>query len=139
MRSKGYKGAGMDGLIACQYDKIARRYMAELYRTWAQELSEGLAEDSRVLEIAPGPGYLAIELAKRRNVRITGLDVSENFVAIALGNAKRAGVDIDFQQGNASFMPFENEKFDLLMCTSSFKNFSEPLEALNEMYRVLKP
>jgi ubiquinone/menaquinone biosynthesis C-methylase UbiE len=35
-------------------------------------------------------------------------------------------------------MPFENEKFDFLICTSAFKNFSEPLKALNEMHRVLK-
>lgn len=32
-----------------------------------------------------------------------------------------------------------NDKFDFLICTSSFKNFSEPLKALNEMHRLLKP
>lgn len=137
--SKGYKGVGMNGFIARQYDKSARRDMAELYRTWAVKLAEGLMDGSNVLEIAPGPGYLAIELAKRRNLKIVGLDVSETFVAIARKNAHSAGVHIDFQHGNASAMPFENEKFDFLMCTSSFKNFSEPLKALNEMYRVLKP
>jgi ubiquinone/menaquinone biosynthesis C-methylase UbiE len=139
MSSKGHKGMGMDGFIARQYDKSARRDMAELYRTWATKLSEGLADGDKVLEIAPGPGYLAIELAKRRKVKITGLDISATFVAIARENAQSAGMDIDFQQGNVSAMPFENEKFDFLICTSAFKNFSEPLKALNEMYRVLKP
>ena len=139
MSSRGHKGIGMDGFIARQYDKSARRDMAELYRAWATKLSEGLAEGDKVLEVAPGPGYLAIELAKRRNVRIIALDISETFVAIARRNAQSAGVDIDFQHGNASRMPFENEEFDFLMCTSSFKNFSEPLKALNEMHRVLKP
>jgi ubiquinone/menaquinone biosynthesis C-methylase UbiE len=112
--------------------------MVELYRTWAQRISEELADGDRVLEIAPGPGYLAIELAKRRNLRITGLDISETFVAIARANAQSAGADIDFQRGDVSAMPFENETFDFLMCTSAFKNFSEPLKALNEMHRVLK-
>jgi ubiquinone/menaquinone biosynthesis C-methylase UbiE len=139
MSSKGFKGMGMEGFIARQYDKSARRDMAELYRTWATKLSQGLAEGDKVLEIAPGPGYLAIELAKRRKISIIGLDISETFVAIAKRNAQSAGVDVDFQHGNASAMPFENEKFDFLMCTSSFKNFSEPIEAMNEMYRVLKP
>jgi ubiquinone/menaquinone biosynthesis C-methylase UbiE len=129
---------GMDGFIARQYDKTARSSMAELYRTWAQRISAGLTEGGSVLEIAPGPGYLAIELAKRRNVRITGLDISETFVAIARANAQSAGADIDFRQGDVSVMPFENEKFDFLICTSAFKNFSEPLKALNEMHRVLK-
>jgi len=99
MSSKGHKGVGMDGFIARQYDKSARRDMAELYRTWAQKLSEGLAQGDNVLEIAPGPGYSAIELARRRNLRIIGLDISETFVAIARGNAQKAGVDIDFQLG----------------------------------------
>jgi len=139
MSSKGYKGMGMEGFIARQYDKSAQRDMADLYRTWATKLSGGLAEGDKVLEIAPGPGYLAIELAKRRNLKIIGLDISETFVAIARRNAQSAGVNIDFQHGNVSAMPFENEKFDFLMCTSSFKNFSEPIKALNEMYRVLKP
>jgi ubiquinone/menaquinone biosynthesis C-methylase UbiE len=130
---------GMDGFIARQYDKSARRDMADLYRTWATKLSEGLVEGDTVLEIAPGPGYLAIELAKRRNLSIIGLDISETFVAIARKNAQSAGVDIDFQHGNVSAMPFANEKFDFLMCTSAFKNFSEPLKALSEMHRVLKP
>ncbi len=139
MNSKAYKGRAMDGFIARQYDKSARRYMAALYRTWAERLSEGIADGSSVLEIASGPGYLAIELARRQNVTISGLDISQTFVDIARRNAQEAGVDIGFQQGNVSSMPFENETFDLLMCTSSFKNFSEPLEALNEMHRVLKP
>lgn len=136
--SKGHKSVGMEGFIARQYDKSARRDMAELYRTWAQRLAEKIEDGDRVLEVAPGPGYLAIELAQLRNVKITGLDISETFVAIERRNAQEAGVEIDFQLGNVSAMPFENAKFDFLMCTSSFKNFSEPLKALNEMHRVLK-
>jgi ubiquinone/menaquinone biosynthesis C-methylase UbiE len=36
-------------------------------------------------------------------------------------------------------MPFDSESFDLIMCRAAFKNFSDPVRALNEMYRVLKP
>ena len=36
-------------------------------------------------------------------------------------------------------MPFEAARFDFIVCTAAFKNFSEPIEAMNEMYRVLKP
>lgn len=130
---------GMEGFIARQYDKSAKRDMAELYRRWAEKLSKGLAEGDHVLEVAPGPGYLSIELVKLRKLQITGLDISETFVGIARRNARDAGVTVDFQHGNAAAMPFENEMFDFLMCTSSFKNFSEPIKALNEIYRVLKP
>ncbi len=36
-------------------------------------------------------------------------------------------------------MPFESETFDFLLCRAAFKNFTEPLQALREMCRVLKP
>jgi ubiquinone/menaquinone biosynthesis C-methylase UbiE len=36
-------------------------------------------------------------------------------------------------------MPFEPESFDFLLCRAAFKNFSRPVRALEEMYRVLKP
>jgi len=139
MSTKGYKGLGMEGFIARQYDKTARRNMAGLYRAWAMRLAQGLAVGDCILEIAPGPGYLAIELAKQCPVKIIGLDISETFIAIARQNAQSAGVEIDFRAGDVAALPFENEKFDLLMCTSSFKNFSAPVQALHEMYRVLKP
>ena len=46
---------------------------------------------------------------------------------------------VDFQQGNASEMPFAADSFDLLICRAAFKNFSEPVAAIREMKRVLRP
>jgi ubiquinone/menaquinone biosynthesis C-methylase UbiE len=48
-------------------------------------------------------------------------------------------VKVDFQQGNASGMPFPDGSFDFLLCRAAFKNFSEPVRALQEMHRVSKP
>ena len=36
-------------------------------------------------------------------------------------------------------MPFEQDSFDFVYCSAAFKNFSEPVNALNEMHRVLRP
>src|SRR6185436_16593925 len=88
---------------------------------------------------APGPGYLAIELAKMGRFEIVGLDVSKDFVELAQRNAAQAGVEVEFRQGNASRIPFPDNTFDFVICTAAFKNFKEPLVALGEMYRVLKP
>jgi ubiquinone/menaquinone biosynthesis C-methylase UbiE len=92
-----------------------------------------------VLEVAPGPGFFAIELAKLGEFAITGLDVSRTFVEIATENARKAGVPVDFRLGNAAAMPFADESFDFVYCSAAFKNFSEPVKALDEMYRVLRP
>jgi ubiquinone/menaquinone biosynthesis C-methylase UbiE len=67
------------------------------------------------------------------------LDVSRTFVEIATANARNAGVTIDFRLGNAAAMPFAGESFDFIYCSAAFKNFSEPVEALDEMHRVLRP
>jgi ubiquinone/menaquinone biosynthesis C-methylase UbiE len=90
-----------------------------------------------VLEVAPGPGYLAIELA-RRGVLVTGLDISGSFVEIARENARQAGVRVDFRQGDAATLPFPAESFDLVVCQAAFKNFARPASALDEMHRVLR-
>jgi len=91
-----------------------------------------------VLEVAFGPGYLAIELARLGRVQRIGLDISHTFVKIASQNAKDAGVTADFHQGDAAAMPFEAESFDLIVGQAAFKNFVHPGSALAEMYRVLR-
>ena len=45
---------------------------------------------------------------------------------------------VDFRQGDASHIPFADDTFDFLLCRAAFKNFSDPLGAVREMYRVLK-
>jgi ubiquinone/menaquinone biosynthesis C-methylase UbiE len=135
---KGYKGLGMEGWIARWYAAYTGKDMAQ-FRTLARTLSEKLAPGSAVLEVAPGPGYLSIELAKTGRASVTGLDISKSFVEIARKNAEREGVSVEFQLGNACAMPMPSGFFDLVVCRAAFKNFSEPAKALAEMHRVLKP
>jgi ubiquinone/menaquinone biosynthesis C-methylase UbiE len=136
-QTKGYKGLGMEGGIARWYAKLTRKSLPE-FEHLARRMAASLPAGARVLEVAPGPGYFAIALAKLGNFEITGLDVSKTFVEIARNNATEVGVSVDFQQGNASHMPFANDRFDLILCRAAFKNFSEPVQALAEMRRVLR-
>jgi len=46
---------------------------------------------------------------------------------------------VDFRRGNASAMPFEDNTSDFVVCRAAFKDFTQPLEAISEMFRVLKP
>jgi ubiquinone/menaquinone biosynthesis C-methylase UbiE len=108
-------------------------------RKQATELTHDLSSGARVLEIAAGPGYLAIESAWLGRFDVTGLDISPTFVAIACENARQAGVNVEFRHGDAAAAPFEAHAFDLVLCQAAFKNFVEPVGALNEMHRVLRP
>lgn len=136
-QTKGYKGLGMEGGIARWYAKLTRKSLPE-FEQLAQRMAASLPSGARVLEVAPGPGYFSVALAKRGTFEVTGLDVSKTFVELARNSAREAGVSVDFQQGNASRMPFANDHFDLILCRAAFKNFSEPVQALAEMRRVLR-
>jgi ubiquinone/menaquinone biosynthesis C-methylase UbiE len=135
---KGHKGVGMEGFIATWYARQTAKDM-ERFRTLARRLAPRIKPRDRVLEIAPGPGYLAIELAKLTNCRMVGVDISRTFVRMARENAEKAGVDVAFDEGDAADLPLPSDGFDLIVCCAAFKNFTRPLDALDEIYRVLKP
>jgi ubiquinone/menaquinone biosynthesis C-methylase UbiE len=135
---KGYIGMGMEGFIANWYARQTAKDIDE-FRAAAQRLAPQIKPGARVLEIAPGPGYLAIELARLTRCRMIGLDISRTFVAIASDNAEKAGIDVCFNQGDAAELPYPGDVFDFIVCRAAFKNFSRPLAALDEMHRVLKP
>jgi len=136
--TKAYKGVAMEGPIAAWYTKLTFKDINR-HKLMAARLADKIPAAGRVLEIAPGPGYFCIELAKLGKFKITGLDISKSFVEIAQKNALAAGLPIDFHQGNASALPFENDRFDFTFCQAAFKNFSQPVQAIAEMYRVLRP
>ena len=135
---KAWKGTGMEGWVARWYARTRRNDMED-FRREAKAVAERLRPGCDVLEVAPGPGFFAVELAKQGAFKLTGLDVSRTLVEIAAENARKAGVKIDFRLGNAAAMPFADESFDMTYCAAAFKNFSEPVRALDEMYRVLRP
>ncbi len=108
-----------------------------IVRHYAALLTAGLPRGAAVLEVAPGPGYLAVEMA-RLGFAVTGLDISHTFVELATEQARLAGVPVRIEQGDAADLPFDAESFDLVVCQAAFKNFGRPVRALDEMYRVLR-
>jgi ubiquinone/menaquinone biosynthesis C-methylase UbiE len=135
---KPHKDRGMEGMVAKWYTNNTGQSLAEFTKL-AQRIAKQVPSGGAVLEVAPGPGYFCIELAKAGAYSITGLDISYTFVEIARKKAEEAGVRADFRQGNASSMPLAGDTFDFLLCRAAFKNFGQPVRALQEMCRVLKP
>ena len=136
-KRKPYLGVQMEGPIARWYDRSTRGRIPEFVRT-AEDVAASLPAGSAILEVAPGPGFLAIELAKR-GYSVTGIDISKSFIEIAGRNAHDAGVTVDFRRGDVARMPFADNSFDFIVCVAAFKNFPDPVAALDEMHRVLRP
>ncbi len=129
----------MEGITARWYDR--QRGTPSQIAAWREQaagLTAGLPAGATVLEVAPGPGYLSIEIARLGHFHVSGLDISRTMVEIARQHASDAEVDIDFRQGDVSAMPFDAESFDLVVCQAAFKNFRRPVDALNEIHRVLR-
>src|ERR1700688_1892438 len=119
---KQRKDSGMEGRVAKWYANNTGQMLDDFSRL-ARRISSELPPGSAVLEVAPGPGYFCIELAKLGQYSITGLDISHTFVEIANQKAAVAGVRVDFRQGNAASLPFPDDTFDFLLCRAAFKNF----------------
>jgi ubiquinone/menaquinone biosynthesis C-methylase UbiE len=127
----------MEGGVARWYDRATRKDMPE-FQALAARIAALVPAGGSVLEVAPGPGFLSIELAKR-GFDVCAVDISKTFVDLARHNAAAADVAARFELGNAAALPIVDASQDFLVCRAAFKNFVEPVEALREMRRVLRP
>lgn len=133
-----HRDRGIEGNLAKWYAATTAKSHGD-FQKLAARIAKELPQGGSVLEIAPGPGYLCIELARLGGYAIRGVDLSASMVKIARQKAAEAGVQADFEQGNAASLPYPRDTFDFLVCRAAFKNFAQPVKALREMHRVLKP
>jgi SAM-dependent methyltransferase len=102
-----------------------------------------LAAPREVLEIGPGPGWMAILLAKKHPLaRVTGVDLSEAFVALANENSRREGLAdrVAFTAGDAATLArFPDQSFDAVMSNQCLHYWERPEQVFNQIARVLKP
>lgn len=134
---KAYKGMGMEGSVARWYDRTTRKVMPE-YLELAARIAGMAPAEGEVLEIAPGPGFLSIEMA-RCGLHVKAVDISKTFVEIAARNAAQEGVHVEWMQGDAAALPVADASVDFVVCRAAFKNFTQPVQAMREMRRVLRP
>ena len=138
-QTKDTIGMPMEGPIARWYAQNTRHGREAEFDKAAQAVTQNLPDGSAILEVSPGPGYLAVRLARLGRYPVSGLEISRTFVEIERQNAAEAGVQVDFRLGSVLRMPFGDEAFERVVCQAAFKNFGDPVMALDEMYRVLKP
>lgn len=94
----------------------------------------------RLLDVPCGDGRLSLELA-RRGYRVTGVDISEDFLAAARESAARAGLSIAWRRSDMRDLPWETE-FDGAFCGGSSFGFlgdEGDLDFLRAVFRSLEP
>lgn len=124
------------------YDRISRMpQFGLLRRMFVAELRK---HDPRgtITDIGCGPGYLLEAIGRKLpGNHLMGIDISPEMVEKARGNltSKGMGDRVEFQQGKAGELPFEDSTQDFLVSTLSLHHWSDPQQAMEEFYRVLKP
>ena len=125
--------------MAYDFDKIARDYdrmnhlmTAGLDRRWRKSAVQGL--HGKVLDVACGTGDMAVELLQR-GCKVTGVDLSEEMMAIAKQKAPQA----EYKLADAERLSFEDASFDAVTCAFGVRNFVHLEQGIKEMLRVLKP
>lgn len=100
-----------------------------------------LHKKSKVLDIASGVGTSSIEIAKKFDAHITGIDLSTENIEISKIKANKLGLGNKtiFQVANAEELPFPDDYFDAIISECSFCIFPDKDKVTSEMYRVLKP
>ena len=135
------RSEGIEGLFAHRYAEFARTETSmSRYRQMAADVVKRV-QGGRILEVGPGPGHIAIEIAKLLpQAEVVGLDVSQTMVEIATRNAAEAGVAdrVTFRLGNAASMPFSPESFDFVVSGGSLHEWKDPAAVFSAGYDVLK-
>ena len=133
---------GITGDYNTRYYDLMMRKMRD--RGWIETnliLKEGISS-GLALEIGPGPGYLGLEwLKKTQGTRLKGLEISGDMITLAKKNAIEDSLSdrIEYYQGDAQSIPFEDNHFDAVFTNGSLHEWAHPENIFNEIARVLKP
>ena len=129
--------------VAAMFDDVAAGYdrtnailsmgTSALWRL-ATVRALGIIPGDRILDIAAGTGTSSAAIA-RAGARVTALDFSAGMVAVG----RERHPDIEFVEGDATALPFDDASFDAVTVSFGLRNVNDPHAALAEMRRVLVP
>jgi len=130
--------------IAFRYDFLNHFLSFGIDMSWrkkAVRIMSGKYKNPEILDVATGTADLAIAASKLAPKRITGIDISENMLAIGRKKILRKGLSelIHLYEGDSEKINFSDNTFDIVMVAFGVRNFSDTVKGLNEMHRVLKP
>jgi ubiquinone/menaquinone biosynthesis C-methylase UbiE len=118
-----------------EFHSRRRRATEELARMLAPSASD------HVIDVGSGIGGPSRYLAATYGCRVSGVDLTPEFVATATGLTQRVSLNekVDFRQGSALALPFPDGSFDLAWSQNVAMNIQDRPRYYAEMRRVLKP
>ena len=138
-RRRNMPGA-FEGRSSRVYDVVSRRVLRGLYRRLAADVAGVAPDGGALLDVGTGPGVLLVELAASRpDLRLTGVDLSADMIAVAKRNLKPFGDRALARVADVTSLPFPDRSFDLIVSSLSLHHWDDPESAVPELARVLRP
>lgn len=126
--------------LATRYDVMTDVWTFGLHRAWKRQAMElcALRPGERVLDVATGTGDLAFleAAAVGPEGEVVAVDFSEGMLQVARRRQRGA---VDFQEGDATDLPFADASFDVVTIGFGLRNVADRAQALREFRRVLRP
>jgi len=139
----GEKVKKMFASIADDYDRVNSVLSFGIHHYWRKKTVKlsGVKPGDAVLDCATGTGDLAIEFKKKvgQEGEVTGTDFCAPMIEHAPEKAQSEGLNITFEVADVMNLPYENNQFDIASIAFGIRNVDEPVTALREMARVVKP
>ena len=126
--TKLYNRVSKTGIFQRNYDLLSQDIMR-------------YSKQGNCLDVGTGPGWLLIKLHEQSPaLHLYGIDISASMVAKASANVRKANLAgfVEVKKGDASHIPYGDGFFDAVVSTGSIHHWKEPVQALNEIHRVLK-
>ncbi|HLI44766.1 MAG TPA: class I SAM-dependent methyltransferase [Acidimicrobiales bacterium] len=134
---------GLFSPLPQRYDRLAELLSFGQNGRWRREMvGHALADNPAcVLDVATGPGGVALQMARRSSARIVGLDVTESMLAAAARAVERESLSerIALVRATAEGLPFPDASFDALTFTYLLRYVPDPAAVLAELARVVRP
>ncbi|MCR5088404.1 MAG: class I SAM-dependent methyltransferase [Oscillospiraceae bacterium] len=122
---------------AAEYDARDTVYYSREGKISCRDIAAQLGQTDfdALLDVGCGTGWLIDMLAKQRQARYVGLDLSSEMIKMA----EQKQIDgAKFVNGTADSLPFPDASFDIVTCSQSFHHYPYPEKAMGEAFRVLK-
>ena len=128
------------GQVAASAAEIYERFFVPaLFTDWPPQILQAaeVTQGQTVLDVACGTGILARAAFQwvGDTGHVSGVDINDGMLAVA----KDQNADIDWQQGQAESLPFEDATFDHVVSQFGLMFFQDRRKAITEMLRVMKP
>lgn len=129
--------------IADDYDRVNSILSFGIHHGWRKKTVQlsGAVEGDHVLDCATGTGDLALEFKKKVGDEgyVLGTDFCKEMIEHAPAKAAGNNLRVDFEVADAMNLPYENDLFDITSIAFGIRNVDDPVQALKEMGRVVKP